>query len=81
MFDKDFRKNIKKRKEKEELENKLKRLMFWIWNVCVLNMKEEKWNTLDKSRSSYSPSYSPVVFKHSCLLETYLEFGEEKNNI
>ena len=36
----------------------------WIWN-------RKKWNKLDK-RSSYSP----VVFKHDCSLETYQELWE-----
>ena len=33
-------------------------------------MKLKKWNKLDKSKIS---SYSPVVFKHDCSLETYLK--------
>ena len=33
----------------------------------ALNMKLKKWNKLDKSKLS---SYSPVVFKHDCSLET-----------
>ena len=47
--------------------------------------KPSKWNgrteyeiekvKLDKSKRS---SYSPVVFKHGCLLESHLEFWGEK---
>ena len=33
----------------------------------ALTMKLNKWNKLDKSERS---SYSPVVFKHGCLLES-----------
>ena len=36
----------------------------------ALDMKFKKWNKLDKSRSSYSP----VVFKHDCSLEAYLQW-------
>ena len=46
---------------------------------------KHKWNgsieyeiekvKVDKSKRS---SYSPVVFKHGCSLETYLEFGGKK---
>ena len=40
----------------------------------ALNMKQKKWNKLDKSkRSSYSP-----VFKYDCSLETYLELWTKK---
>ena len=38
-------------------------------------MKEKKWNKLDKNKRS---SFSPVVFKHDCSLETYLEFWRKK---
>ena len=34
----------------------------------TLNMKWKKWNILDKSKRS---SYSPVVFKRGCSLETH----------
>ena len=37
-------------------------------------MKYKKWNKLDKSERSYSP----VVFKHDCSLETYLELWQKK---
>ena len=47
----------------EKLENKLN-------EMGALNMKQEKWNKLDKSKRL---SYSPVVFKHDCSLETCLE--------
>ena len=43
----------------------------WIWN----RKNETK---LDKGKRS---SYSPVVFKHDCSLETYLELWSKKNNI
>ena len=33
----------------------------------VLNMKEKKWDKLDKSKRSW---YNPVVFKHDFSLET-----------
>ena len=41
----------------------------------ALNMKQKKWNKLDKSKRS---SYSPVVFKYDCSLETYLELWTKK---
>ena len=40
-----------------------------------LNMKKKKWNKLDKSKRLL---YSPVVFKHDCSLETYLELWKTK---
>ena len=62
MLDKVLRKNIKKKKKDGEIgEHTLN-------EMGALNMKQKKWNKLDK-RSSYSP----VVFKHDCSLETYLE--------
>ena len=41
----------------------------------ALNMKWKKWNKQDKSKRS---SYSPVVFKHGCSLETHLELWWKK---
>ena len=41
----------------------------------ALNMKHKKLNKLDKSKRS---SYTPVVFKHDCSLETYLELWRKK---
>ena len=38
-------------------------------------MKHKKLNKLDKSKRS---SYTPVVFKHDCSLETYLELWRKK---
>ena len=43
----------------------------------ALNRKYKKWNKLDKSKRS---SYSPVVFKHGCSLETYLKLWPKKKN-
>ena len=43
----------------------------------TLNMKQKKWKKLDKSKRS---SYSSVVFKHDCSLETYLELWRKKGN-
>ena len=43
----------------------------------ALNMKQKKGNKLDKSKRS---SYSSVVFKHDCSLETYLELWRKKGN-
>ena len=37
-------------------------------------MKYKKWNKLDKSKRS---SYSPVVFKHDCSLETWSSGGKK----
>ena len=51
----------------EKLEN--------INEMEALNMKEKKWNKLDKSKRS---SYSPVVFKYDCSLETYVEIWTKK---
>ena len=41
----------------------------------ALNMKHKKLNKQDKSKRS---SYTPVVFKHDCSLETYLELWRKK---
>ena len=38
-------------------------------------MKHKKLNKLDKSKRS---SYTPIVFKHDCSLETYLEVWRKK---
>ena len=38
-------------------------------------MKQKKWNELDKNNIS---SYNRVVFKHGCLLETYLGLWRKK---
>ena len=51
----------------EKLEN--------ISEMGVLSMKQKKWNKLHTSRRS---SYSPVVFKHDCSLDTYLELWRKK---
>ena len=50
------------------MENKL-------YEMGALNMKQKKRNTLDKSKRSSS---SPVVFKHGCSLETYLELWRKE---
>ena len=54
-------------KEMEILEN--------INEMGALNMKQIKWNKQDKSKRL---SYSPVVFKHGCSLEAYLELWRKK---
>ena len=41
----------------------------------ALNMKQKKWNKLDKSKRS---SYNPVVFKHAFSLEAQLELWRKK---
>ena len=65
-----MRKNIDK--DKEEMgdigKHKLNEMGAW-------NMKFKKGNKLDRSKIL---SYSPVVFKHGCSLETYLEFGRKE---
>ena len=66
-LDKGLRKNVKKKEGMEKLEN--------IKEMEALNMKQKKWNKLDKSKRS---SYSPVVFKYDCSLETYLELWTKK---
>jgi len=43
----------------------------------TLNMKQIKWNKQDKSKRL---SYSPVVFKHGCSLEAYLELWRKNSN-
>ena len=54
MLDKGFRKNMKKKREMEKLENiKEMKWEHWIWN-------RKKWNKLHK-RSLYNP----VIFKHN----------------
>ena len=68
MIDKGLRKNIKKRWDGEIGRHKLN-------EIGALNMKQKKWNKLDKSKRS---SHSPVVFKHGCSLETYLELWRKK---
>ena len=70
MLDKSLRRNIKKRREKEIRKRKL-------GEMGTLDMRQKKWNKLDKSKRS---SYSPVVFKHGCSLETYLEFWRKPLN-
>ena len=64
-LDKGLRKNIKK-KEMNKLENKTK------WNGSI---EYEIENKLDKSKIS---SYSPVIFKHDCSLEKYLNLWPKK---
>ena len=66
-LDKGLRKNVKKKEGMEKLEN--------IKEMEALNMKQKKWNKLDKRERS---SYSPVVFKHGCSLETFLELWRKK---
>ena len=67
-LDKGLRKNIKKKKKDGEIgEHTLN-------EMGALNMKQKKWNKLDK-RSSYSP----VVFKCSWSLETCLELWRKKS--
>ena len=69
MTDKGLRKNInKKRRDGKIGKHKLNEMK-------ALNRKYKKWNKLDKSKRF---SYSPVVFKHGCSLETYLELWEKK---
>ena len=51
----------------EKLEN--------ISEMGALSTKQKKWNKLDKSKRS---SYSPVVFKHDCSLEIYLDLWRKK---
>ena len=61
-LDRGLRKNIKiKRQVGEHKQNEM----------GLLNMKEKKWNKLDKSKRS-------VVFKHEYSLETYLEIWKKK---
>ena len=55
-----------KKEEMEKLESKLN-------EVEALNVKYKEWNKLDK-RSSHNP----VVFKHGCSLETYLELWRKR---
>ena len=52
----------------EKLKNKLNK-------IEALNVKWKKWNKLDK-RSSYSA----VVFKDGCSLDTHLELWNRKSN-
>ena len=40
-------------------------------------MKQKKWNKLDKSKRS---SYSPVVLRHDCSLETSGALVKKSNN-
>ena len=70
MLDKGLRKNIDKDKNKMGDIGKHK-----LNEMGALNMKFKKWNKLDTSKTL---SYSPVVFKHGCSLETYLEFWRKK---
>ena len=63
MIDKGLRKNIKKRRRDGEIgKHELN-------EMGSMNVKQTKWNKLDKR----SPN-SPVVLRHGCSLETYLEF-------
>ena len=70
MLDKDMRKNIKKKKKRRDEEIGKHELS----EMGALSMRWKKWCNLDKSKRS---SYSPVVFKHGCSLETFLV---EKSN-
>ena len=67
ILGKGLSKNVKKRRDGEIEKNEM----------GALNMKQEKWNKLDKSKRS---SYSPVVFKHGCSLETHLELWRKRSN-
>ena len=70
MLDQGLRKNIKKKRYGEIGKHKLN-------ETGALNMKKKKWNKLVKNKK---PSYCPVVFKHGCSLETYLELWRKKSN-
>ena len=67
-LDKGLKKYQKKRRDGEIVKHKLN-------EMGPLNMKQRKRNKLVKSKRSL---YSPVVFKHGCLLQTYLELWRKK---
>ena len=67
---KSLKKNQEKRRDVGIGEHKLN-------ETGVLNMKKIKWNKLEKSKRSW---YSPVIFKHDCSLETFLELWKKNSN-
>ena len=69
-FDKGLRKNNNNNKKRDGEIGKHK-----LNEMGALNMKQKKWNKLDKSKRS---SYSPVVFKHAFSLEAQLELWIKK---
>ena len=74
---KSWERTSKKKKKKKRRRNG--EIGKWKPNeMGVLNLKYKKWNKLDKSKRS---SYSTVVSKHGCSLETYLELWKKRSNI
>ena len=57
-----WERTLKKKRDGEIGEHKLNQM-------GALDMKYKNWNKLGISKTS---SYSPVVFKYDCSLETYL---------
>ena len=69
MFGNDLRKNMR---DREIGKHKLN-------EMGALNMKYKNCNKLCKSKKK--SSYTLVVFKHGCSLETHLVLWREKSNI